>query len=146
MNYFSVKAFWFILVACNWFCITGSCCEEVFGPRFIWRCIGSVQMWSKYHLLTSTSYSDCHITEIFSCNWFCFPLIVFQLAYSDSFMQAEIMLRLRHPNVVLFMGAVTRPPHLSILTEFLPRFFPLLFASTKLPFICHIFFFQKSMN
>ncbi|KAF8393527.1 hypothetical protein HHK36_021771 [Tetracentron sinense] len=32
-----------------------------------------------------------------------------------------IMLRLRHPNVVLFMGAVTRPPNLSILTEFLPR-------------------------
>jgi sterile alpha motif and leucine zipper-containing kinase AZK len=31
------------------------------------------------------------------------------------------MLRLRHPNVVLFMGAVTRPPNFSILTEFLPR-------------------------
>lgn len=35
--------------------------------------------------------------------------------------EAEIMLRLRHPNVVLFMGAVTRPPNLSILTEYLPR-------------------------
>ncbi|KAI3694268.1 hypothetical protein L1987_77232 [Smallanthus sonchifolius] len=35
--------------------------------------------------------------------------------------EIEIMLRLRHPNVVLFMGAVTRPPNLSILTEFLPR-------------------------
>jgi hypothetical protein len=32
-----------------------------------------------------------------------------------------IMQRLRHPNVVLFMGAVTRPPNLSIITEFLPR-------------------------
>ncbi|KAG9133843.1 hypothetical protein Leryth_023155 [Lithospermum erythrorhizon] len=31
------------------------------------------------------------------------------------------MRRLRHPNVVLFMGAVTRPPNLSIITEFLPR-------------------------
>ena len=31
------------------------------------------------------------------------------------------MLRLRHPNVVLFMGAITRSPHFSILTEFLPR-------------------------
>ena len=31
------------------------------------------------------------------------------------------MRRLRHPNIVLFMGAVTRPPNLSILTEFLPR-------------------------
>ncbi|GKV40416.1 hypothetical protein SLEP1_g48066 [Rubroshorea leprosula] len=32
-----------------------------------------------------------------------------------------IMCRLRHPNVVLFMGAVTHPPNLSIITEFLPR-------------------------
>ncbi|XP_048329349.2 probable serine/threonine-protein kinase SIS8 isoform X1 [Ziziphus jujuba] len=32
-----------------------------------------------------------------------------------------IMKRVRHPNVVLFMGAVTRAPNLSIVTEFLPR-------------------------
>jgi serine/threonine protein kinase len=31
------------------------------------------------------------------------------------------MRRLRHPNVVLFMGAVTKPPNLSIITEFCPR-------------------------
>ncbi|KAK9148976.1 hypothetical protein Scep_007733 [Stephania cephalantha] len=37
------------------------------------------------------------------------------------YVKVKIMLRLRHPNVVLFMGAVTRPPNLSILTEFLPR-------------------------
>ncbi|CAI9113657.1 OLC1v1014300C1 [Oldenlandia corymbosa var. corymbosa] len=35
--------------------------------------------------------------------------------------EIRIMKRLRHPNVVLFMGAVTRPPNLSIVTEFLPR-------------------------
>ncbi|KAL0347929.1 UNVERIFIED_CONTAM: Serine/threonine-protein kinase EDR1 [Sesamum angustifolium] len=35
--------------------------------------------------------------------------------------EVRIMRRLRHPNVVLFMGAVTRPPNLSIVTEFLPR-------------------------
>ncbi|KAL9249166.1 putative serine/threonine-protein kinase SIS8 [Drosera capensis] len=35
--------------------------------------------------------------------------------------EVSIMKRLRHPNVVLFMGAVTRPPNLSIVTEFLPR-------------------------
>ncbi|GMI94991.1 MAPKKK delta-1 [Hibiscus trionum] len=35
--------------------------------------------------------------------------------------EVEIMLRLRHPNVVLFMGAVTHSPHFSILIEFLPR-------------------------
>ncbi|KAL4589989.1 hypothetical protein LXL04_002905 [Taraxacum kok-saghyz] len=35
--------------------------------------------------------------------------------------EVRIMQRLRHPNVVLFIGAVTRPPTLSIITEFLPR-------------------------
>ncbi|CAN4086664.1 unnamed protein product [Withania somnifera] len=35
--------------------------------------------------------------------------------------EVMIMKRLRHPNVVLFMGAVTRPPNLSIVTEFLHR-------------------------
>eukprot|EP00850_Spirogloea_muscicola_P023050 SM000325S12643 [mRNA] locus=s325:81290:87287:+ [translate_table: standard] len=35
--------------------------------------------------------------------------------------EVAIMRRLRHPNVVLFMGCVTKPPHLSILTEFCPR-------------------------
>ncbi|XP_051123643.1 serine/threonine-protein kinase EDR1 isoform X2 [Andrographis paniculata] len=35
--------------------------------------------------------------------------------------EVRIMRRLRHPNVVLFMGAVTRPPNLSIITEYLPR-------------------------
>ncbi|XP_071731182.1 serine/threonine-protein kinase EDR1-like [Rutidosis leptorrhynchoides] len=35
--------------------------------------------------------------------------------------EVRIMQRLRHPNIVLFMGAVTRPPNLSIISEFLPR-------------------------
>ncbi|KAL7114644.1 hypothetical protein ACP275_04G133900 [Erythranthe tilingii] len=35
--------------------------------------------------------------------------------------EVRIMKRVRHPNVVLFMGAITRPPNLSIITEFLPR-------------------------
>ncbi|KAF3972075.1 hypothetical protein CMV_004380 [Castanea mollissima] len=35
--------------------------------------------------------------------------------------EVRIMRRLRHPNVVLFMGAVTRPPNLSIISEYLPR-------------------------
>ncbi|CAA7043158.1 unnamed protein product [Microthlaspi erraticum] len=35
--------------------------------------------------------------------------------------EVRIMKKLRHPNIVLFMGAVTRPPNLSIITEFLPR-------------------------
>lgn len=35
--------------------------------------------------------------------------------------EVRIMRRLRHPNIVLFLGAVTRPPNLSIVSEFLPR-------------------------
>ncbi|CAM8923532.1 unnamed protein product [Rhodiola kirilowii] len=35
--------------------------------------------------------------------------------------EVRIMRGLRHPNVVHFVGAVTRPPNLSIITEFLPR-------------------------
>lgn len=35
--------------------------------------------------------------------------------------EVSIMKRVRHPNVVLFMGAVTKSPHLSIVTEYLPR-------------------------
>jgi len=35
--------------------------------------------------------------------------------------EVRIMKRVRHPNVVLFMGAITRAPNLSIVTEFLPR-------------------------
>ncbi|KAI3968706.1 hypothetical protein MKX01_028856 [Papaver californicum] len=46
--------------------------------------------------------------------------------YSDdllhSFRQEVLfMKRLRHPNVLLFMGAVASPQHLCIVTEFLPR-------------------------
>ncbi|MCL7026831.1 hypothetical protein MKW94_026506, partial [Papaver nudicaule] len=47
------------------------------------------------------------------------------LNYSDdlhSFRQEVlVMKRLRHPNVLLFMGAVASPQHLCIVTEFLPR-------------------------
>ncbi|XP_062226692.1 serine/threonine-protein kinase CTR1-like isoform X2 [Phragmites australis] len=35
--------------------------------------------------------------------------------------EIAIMKRVRHPNVVLFMGAVTKCSHLSIVTEYLPR-------------------------
>ncbi|KAI3512373.1 hypothetical protein L1887_19688 [Cichorium endivia] len=35
--------------------------------------------------------------------------------------EVSLMKRLRHPNILLFMGAVTSSPHLCIVTEFLPR-------------------------
>ncbi|MCO5573018.1 hypothetical protein L7F22_026782 [Adiantum nelumboides] len=47
--------------------------------------------------------------------------------------EVAIMRRLRHPNVLLFMGAVYSPQHLSIVTEFLPRgsLFRLLHKNTQ---------------
>lgn len=38
------------------------------------------------------------------------------------------MKRLRHPNIVLFMGAVTQPPNLSIVIEYLSRFWNVFLA------------------
>jgi ankyrin repeat protein len=35
--------------------------------------------------------------------------------------EIQMMSKLRHPNVVLFMGACTNPPNLCIVTEYLPR-------------------------
>ncbi|KAI5082008.1 hypothetical protein GOP47_0001751 [Adiantum capillus-veneris] len=47
--------------------------------------------------------------------------------------EVALMKRLRHPNIVLFMGAVTSSTHLSIVTEFLPRgsLFRLLHRNTQ---------------
>ncbi|KAI5073670.1 hypothetical protein GOP47_0011683 [Adiantum capillus-veneris] len=47
--------------------------------------------------------------------------------------EVAIMRRLRHPNVLLFMGAVYSPHHWSIVTEFLPRgsLFRLLHKNTQ---------------
>ncbi|XP_061349075.1 serine/threonine-protein kinase STY8-like isoform X2 [Gastrolobium bilobum] len=49
-----------------------------------------------------------------------------QQEYSDDVIQSfrqevSVMKRLRHPNILLFMGAVTSPQRLCIVTEFLPR-------------------------
>ncbi|OVA04645.1 Protein kinase domain [Macleaya cordata] len=41
--------------------------------------------------------------------------------FQEFLREVAIMKRLRHPNIVLFMGAVTRPPNLSIVTEYLSR-------------------------
>ncbi|KAI8015137.1 Serine/threonine-protein kinase EDR1 [Camellia lanceoleosa] len=46
--------------------------------------------------------------------------------YSDDLIysfrkEVSLMKRFRHPNVLLFMGAVTSPQRLCIVTEFLPR-------------------------
>lgn len=36
--------------------------------------------------------------------------------------KVSLMKRLRHPNILLFMGAVTSTQRLCIITEYLPRF------------------------
>jgi serine/threonine-protein kinase CTR1 len=41
--------------------------------------------------------------------------------FNEFLREVSIMRRLRHPNIVLFMGAVTQPPNLSIVTEYLSR-------------------------
>ncbi|XXG64703.1 hypothetical protein AAC387_Pa05g2584 [Persea americana] len=41
--------------------------------------------------------------------------------FQEFLREVAIMKRMRHPNIVLFMGAVTRPPNLSIVTEYLSR-------------------------
>ncbi|KAH0851935.1 hypothetical protein HID58_094356, partial [Brassica napus] len=51
--------------------------------------------------------------------------------YSEEVMQSfrqavSLMKRLRHPNVLLFMGAVTSPQRLCIVSEFLPRHIALI--------------------
>ncbi|CAI7775408.1 unnamed protein product, partial [Closterium sp. NIES-54] len=43
-------------------------------------------------------------------------------AVEDFKSEVAMMHRLRHPNILLFMGAIIDPPHLSIVTEFLPRY------------------------
>lgn len=42
-------------------------------------------------------------------------------ALDEFISEVRIMRRMQHPNVVVFVGAVTRPPNLSIVTEYLPR-------------------------
>ncbi|KAJ0736046.1 putative protein kinase TKL-CTR1-DRK-2 family [Helianthus annuus] len=41
--------------------------------------------------------------------------------FNEFWREVAIMRRLQHPNIVLFMGIVTQPPNLSIVTEYLPR-------------------------
>ncbi|EFH40244.1 kinase family protein [Arabidopsis lyrata subsp. lyrata] len=49
--------------------------------------------------------------------------------------EVSLMKRLRHPNVLLFMGAVTSPQRLCIVTEFLPRFGLISLANSTRPFL-----------
>jgi serine/threonine protein kinase len=82
-------------------------------------------MLSKFFLLLSLD----SFGEVFRGEWHGLEVTIKRFLQqdisSDAFeafrTEVGIMKRLCHPNVVLFMGAVTRVPHLSIVTEFLPR-------------------------
>ncbi|KAI3469204.1 hypothetical protein Pfo_025867 [Paulownia fortunei] len=92
--------------------------------------------WSSSVNVNSTSSaSSCGSTGSSSCGtvyhalWYGSDVAVKVFSkqeYSDdvifSFRQeVSLMKRLRHPNILLFMGAVTSPQRLCIVTEFLPR-------------------------
>lgn len=53
------------------------------------------------------------------------------------------MKRLRHPNILLFMGAVMSPERLGIVTEFLPRY-PLFMLT--LPFCRNLYFSNPELS
>jgi serine/threonine protein kinase len=82
-------------------------------------------MLSKFFLLLSLD----SFGEVFRGEWHGLEVTIKRFLQqdisSDAFeafrTEVGIMKRVRHPNVVLFMGAVTRVPQLSIVTEFLPR-------------------------
>ena len=75
-------------------------------------------------VFSKQEYSEEIITsfrqEVLCCT--CFIMILKYLCFTCIILKVSLMKRLRHPNVLLFMGAVTSPQRLCIVTEFLPRF------------------------
>lgn len=47
------------------------------------------------------------------------------------------MKKLRHPNILLFMGAVTSPQRLCIVTEYLPRYVPTFLQAYMFASVCY---------
>ncbi|KAK8623929.1 hypothetical protein V6N13_065289 [Hibiscus sabdariffa] len=94
--------------------------------------VGQDSIWGSYGLQSiSFDLSNGIIASSSAIYWFYMEMDVAikifpNLEYSDdviiSFKQeVSLMKKLRHPNVLLFMGAVTSPQRLCIVTEFLSR-------------------------
>lgn len=70
------------------------------------------------------SFGTVHLAEWNGCD-VAVKILMEQDLHGERFkeflQEVAIMKRLRHPNIVLFMGAVTEPPNLSIVTEYLSR-------------------------
>lgn len=70
----------------------------------------------------------CTISTLFACHA-SFPstqmLSMFEkgesVAVQEFRRETGIMKRLRHVNVLLFLGAISQPPHMAIITQYMPR-------------------------
>ncbi|XP_019088772.1 PREDICTED: serine/threonine-protein kinase CTR1-like isoform X2 [Camelina sativa] len=83
--------------------------------------------WSELHIkerVGAGSFGTVHRAEWHGSD-VAVKILSIQDFHDDQFREflreVAIMKRVRHPNVVLFMGAVTERPRLSIITEYLPR-------------------------
>ncbi|BBN15959.1 protein MpMAPKKK16 [Marchantia polymorpha subsp. ruderalis] len=92
--------------------LESSDCEILWEDLVLGEQIGQGSSGTVYHALWLGS--DVAV-KVFSEQEYSLELL------EDFKKEVAIMKRLRHPNVLLFMGAVTAPEHLSIVTEFLPR-------------------------
>ncbi|XP_071708542.1 uncharacterized protein [Rutidosis leptorrhynchoides] len=87
-------------------------CEILWEDLVIGEQIGQGSCGTVYHALW---YGSDVAVKVFSRQDYTDDVIL-------SFRQeVSLMKRLRHPNILLFMGAVTSPQRLCIVTEFLPR-------------------------
>ncbi|XP_076928869.1 uncharacterized protein LOC143592996 [Bidens hawaiensis] len=87
-------------------------CEILWEDLVIGEQIGQGSCGTVYHAMW---YGSDVAVKVFSRQEYSNDVIL-------SFRQeVSLMKRLRHPNILLFMGAVTSPQRLCIVTEFLPR-------------------------
>ena len=78
-----------------------------------------LRVFGKRQLIFEIVFSDILTSLKYTC---CTCVIMILKCCTCIIVKVSLMKRLRHPNVLLFMGAVTSPQRLCIVTEFLPRF------------------------
>ncbi|RWW87953.1 hypothetical protein BHE74_00003196 [Ensete ventricosum] len=83
---------------------------------FLWDCISRFVVWLVSNFMNRFSLNL--VVNLFPSN-----------LNNALFFKVSLMKRLRHPNILLFMGAVTSPHRLCIVTEFLPRLFYIFIPS-----------------
>ena len=103
-------------VTCAWSCLvqhtTSTCCV---------KCNLHLNCGHLLRPLKPPGPIDWPVLQKF-CFWLLLRTYFSCVLYVQEFKaEVSIMKRLKHPNVVLFMGACTQPPNLSIVTQFVPR-------------------------